>query len=640
MTKAIEELKKVLALLKVEKKEDLEQYKAKVINTSVKQRKKEGVCWYPVYIRKNYFGKADRLILELERSAEIDQPHVFSSGKVISFFSNHGEVEAGENNVSGVVNYVRNNTMVITLNVDDLPDWAGSGKLGVDLLFDEASYREMEYTMKKMIESDGNRTAALRDILLGQEPASFDENYVEEENADLNFSQNKALNLIKKAKDVAIIHGPPGTGKTTTIIQAIKQTLQYQHQVLVCAPSNAAVDLLAEKLGEQDIKVIRLGHPARVTDNILSKTLDSQIANHKDYPGLRVIRKRAEEFKNMGMKYKRNFGYAEREQRKLLLSESKSLRDEADQLEFYIVSDLLEKADVIACTLVGASHTILKGKKFETVFIDEAAQALEPACWIPILKAEKVVFAGDHCQLPPTIKSFEAAKEGLSNTLFEKCIQRNKVDVMLQVQYRMHEEIMNFSGSVFYDGILQAHDSVRNALLLPGDKPVQFIDTAGCGFTEQSDFETRSLYNVEEANLLLKLVEEQINTLTPERILEEDLKIGIISPYKLQVKQLTDLYLANEAFLPVAQQITINTIDAFQGQERDMIFISLVRSNEENIIGFLSDVRRMNVAMTRAKKKLVIIGDSATLGSHPFYDKFLNYINKIDSYRSAYEFMY
>ncbi len=305
-----------------------------------------------------------------------------------------------------------------------------------------------------------------------------------------------------------------------------------------------------------------------------------------------------------------------------------------------MINVLLEKADVITSTLVGASHNILKGKKFETVFIDEAAQALEPACWIPILKAEKVVFAGDHCQLPPTIKSYDAAKEGLSNTLFEKCIERNKVDVMLQVQYRMHEKIMNFSGSVFYNGKLKAHDSVRQALLFPEDKPVQFIDTAGCGFTEQSDFETRSLYNVEEANLLLKLLEEQINMLTIGRILEENLRIGIISPYKLQVKQLIELFNSNENFLPVAEQIAINTIDAFQGQERDIIFISLVRSNEDNIIGFLSDVRRMNVAMTRAKKKLIMIGDSATLGAHPFYDKFLNYINSIDAYRSAYEFIY
>lgn len=640
MTKATEELKKVLALLKVEKKEDLDQYISKVQNTSIPQRKKEGVCWYPIYIRKNYFGKGDRLMLEIERTSEIDQPHVFQSGKVISFFSNHGDVESGSNNVSGVVNYVRNNTMVVTLNVDELPDWARSGKLGIDVLFDEASYREMEITMKKVIEAEDNRSAVLREILLGDESAKFDEAVLEEDVELLNYSQKKALNLIKKAKDVAIIHGPPGTGKTTTIIQAIKQTLRYQQQILVCAPSNAAVDLLAEKLGEQDIKVIRLGHPARVTDNILSKTLDVQIANHKDYPELRMIRKRAEEFKNMGMKYKRNYGYSEREQRKLLLSESKNLREEADQLEFYIINDLIEKADVITSTLVGASHNILRGKRFETVFIDEAAQALEPACWIPILKAERVVFAGDHCQLPPTIKSFEAAKEGLSNTLFEKCIKRNNVDVMLEVQYRMHEDIMNFSGSVFYDGKLQAHESVRNALLFPDDKPVQFIDTAGCGFTEQNDPETRSHYNTEEATLLLKLVEEQIHRLTNDRIIEENLRIGIISPYKLQVKLLNELYLANEVFVPVADHITINTIDAFQGQERDLIFISLVRSNEENIIGFLSDIRRMNVAMTRAKKKLVVVGDSATLGAHPFYDKFLNYINKIDAYRSAYEFIY
>jgi ATP-dependent RNA/DNA helicase IGHMBP2 len=639
MKSSTEELKHVQALLKIEKKEDYEQYQKKVLNSSIKEKKKEGVCWYPVYIKKNYFGRGDRLMLELERTSDLVLPHLFQSGKVINFFSNAVEGTDGPQSISGVINYARDNNMVVTLNADDLPEWARGGKLGVDLLFDEASYREMEYAMKKVIEAESGRLAELKEILLGFKTASFQHKY-NINIPELNHSQNQALNLVLNCNDVAIIHGPPGTGKTTTIVEAIVETLKTQEQVLVCAPSNAAVDLLTEKLGERNMKVIRLGHPARVTDSLLNKTLDAQIAAHPDYKDLRVLRKRAEEFKSLGMKYKRNFGYAEREQRKLLLSEAKNYREEADQLEFYIVNDLLDKSHVITSTLVGASQNILRGKKFETAFIDEAGQALEPACWIPILKAERIIFAGDHSQLPPTIKSFEASKEGLNNTLFEKCIERNKVDVMLEVQYRMHEDIMNFSGKMFYKGKLKAHDSVRSALLQEDDAPVQFIDTAGCGYSEEVDPESKSIFNAEEASLLLMLLEEQIKKLGIEKILNEELRIGVISPYKLQVKYLKDLFEANELFAQVGNQISINTIDAFQGQERDMIYISMVRSNDRNEIGFLSDTRRMNVAMTRAKKKLVMVGDSATLGSHPFYQQFLDYINSINAYRSAYEFIY
>lgn len=635
---ANEELKHVQALLKIEKDEDLEQYKKKVLNSSIKERRKDGVCWYPIYIKKSFFGRGERLMLEVERTAELNQPHVFQSGKVISFFSNSLDKDEGSSGVSGVVNYVKGNSMVVTLNVDELPEWSRGGKLGIDLLFDEASYREMEYALKKVIETSDGRLGELKEIILGYKAPTFRDLH-EISTPSLNKRQNEAMNNVLRATDVAIIHGPPGTGKTTTIVQSIIQTLKNESQVLVCAPSNAAVDLLAEKLGEQNLKVIRLGHPARVTENILNKTLDAQLANHKDYPDLRVMRKRSEEFRNLGMKYKRNFGYSEREQRKMLLNEAKGLKEEADHLEFYIINDIMEKADVIASTLVGASHTTLKGKRFETVFIDEAGQALEPACWIPIMKAEKVVFAGDHHQLPPTIKSFEAAKEGLSKTLFEKSIERNEADVMLEVQYRMHEEIMNFSGSMFYKGKLSAHESVIHAKLFEDDKPVQFIDTAGCGYNEQSEDESRSLYNSEEASLLLTLLEAQVNAVGIEKILAEDLKIGVISPYKLQVKYLTDLFDQHEAFKPIGDQISINTIDAFQGQERDMVYISLVRSNDNNEIGFLGDTRRMNVAMTRAKKKLVMIGDSATLGAHPFYDQFLNYINTINAYHSAYEYI-
>lgn len=497
-----EELKKVIALLKVEKEEDLEQYRKKVLNIGLDERKKEGVCWYPVIQRKNYIGTGEKLIIEVERTSGINQPHVFQSGKVVSLFSNTGQRADRHNNAPGVINFVKKDTMTITLNSDELPEWIDDGRLGVDLLFDEGSYREMETAMRKVLEAGKERVGELREIMLGNDLAKFTSKG-KQVNPHLNESQNEALNNILRANDVAIIHGPPGTGKTTTLVQAVKETIKSENQVLVCAPSNAAVDLLAEKLSEEGVKVLRLGHPARVTESILEKTLDAQIANHDSFRDLKLVRRKEEEFRNIAFKYKRKYGHSEREQRKLLLRESSKMRTEADHLEHYIINDLFDKTEAVLCTLVGASNYLLKDKKFYTLFIDEAAQALEPACWIPILKAKRVIFAGDHCQLPPTIKSITAAKEGLQVTLFEKCIQRNEVDVMLKTQYRMHEEIMNFSSRQFYKGALEAFEGIKDHRLMEGEIPMEFIDTAGCGYHDQTDKETRSSYNHEEGNLLL-----------------------------------------------------------------------------------------------------------------------------------------
>jgi ATP-dependent RNA/DNA helicase IGHMBP2 len=639
MGKTEEELKHVLALLKIEWKEDLEYYKRKVFLASIHDKKKDGVSWYPVVIKKSYISTGERLVVEVERMAEKDAPHVFTSGKIVSLFSNTSEKDARHNNISGVVKFVKGNLMAITLNADDFPDWIDDGKLGVDLLFDENSYREMEYAMKKVIDLERGRTLELREILLGAKVATFKE--IEKvEIPTLNPSQNEALNNVLAAEDVAIIHGPPGTGKTTTLVHCIKQTLKTEKKVLVCAPSNAAIDLLTEKLGEQNIRIIRIGHPARITEAVLSKTLDAQIANHESYKDLRAVRKKAEEFKSIGLKYKRNFGKAERHQRRMLLDEARNLRDDADALEHYIISDLFNKAQVFACTLVGASQQMLRDLNFQTVFIDEAAQALEPATWIPILKAQRVIFAGDHFQLPPTIKSFEAAKAGLSTTLFEKAIERNSADKMLKTQYRMNEAIMNFSSREFYKEELIAYDAVANWRLDDEEPPMEFIDTAGCGFTEQIDKETLSSFNKEEGNLLFIHLKSLLEKITVERIQEEKIRIGIISPYKAQVGYLTEEFDKIAEYKAINHLVSIDTIDAFQGQERDIIYITLVRSNDAGEIGFLSDIRRMNVAMTRAKKKLVMIGDSATLGSNEFYGDLLDYVNEINAYKSAYEFIY
>lgn len=641
-----EQLYKTLELLRMERQADLEQYRQRVLLVPLQRKTKEGKCWYPVRLNRHYIGTGERLIIEVERAQHLDQPHVFQSGKVVSMFSNaHNTPE--KHYTGGVINYVRDNTMVITLNSDDLPDWIDEPLLGVDLMFDEMAYREMEFAMKEVIKASDNRLAEVRDTLLGyrlpvagyQLPETGDRKPV----TGLNLSQWKALEKILLAKDVGIIHGPPGTGKTTTLVQAIKLTVQEEKQVLVCAPSNAAVDLLTDKLSEQGLRVLRMGHPARVTEQSLSKTLDARIAMHEHYKELRALRKKMGQLRDMAFKYKRNFGFEERQQRKLLLQEAKAMKADADVLEFYIINDLLNNSDVITCTLVGAAAHTLRGRRYKTVFIDEAAQALEPSCWIPILRAERVILAGDHCQLPPTIKSIEAAREGLAQTLFEKCIQRQpQTASMLQVQYRMNEDIMRFSSRYFYHDELIAHETVQHHALEKMNEdgipvkltPVDYMDTAGCGFTEAQDPETLSRYNDEEAQLLIRQLERLIRKIGME---DWTHTIGIITPYSAQVERLAKLAEASEEISVLARYITINTVDAFQGQERDIIAISFVRSNEKGEVGFLSDIRRTNVAMTRARKKLLMVGDSATLGTHPFYLELLEYAQQKGFYKSAWE---
>jgi len=639
----IDELRNTYDLLKQERHADLEQYKQKVLQKSITQKKKDGICWYPVKLDRSYIGTGERLVVELQRTNNFEQRHLFQSGKAVSLFSN-AKNTPHRDHVNGVVNFVRDNNIVLTLNVDDLPDWIDDGSLGIDVMFDEISYREMEVAMKSVIKAGEGRVAELRDILLGYQKAqfnidsNFDPDSYRDQNSKLNASQYAALQNVLSAQDVGIIHGPPGTGKTTTLVEGIIRTVHQERQVLVCAPSNAAIDLLVEKLSERGLSVLRIGHPARVTEQSLSKTLDSRIANHPYYKDLRGMRRKMEELKNLAFKYKRQFGRDEREQRKLLMNEVKALKADADVLEFYITNNLIEKSDVIASTLVGSSHYTLRGRKFKSVFIDEAAQSLEPACWIPLLKAERVIFAGDHQQLPPTIKSFEAAKAGLTETLMEKCIKRQPFTAsMLQTQYRMNEAIMRFSSDYFYKGGLIADDSVKDHLLKDEEKPISFIDTAGCGYTEEQDAETLSRLNKEEGQLLIHTIEKLIREVGEERWIEEKITLGIITPYSAQVEYLASLAENSEEFFHLKHLVTINTVDAFQGQERDVIAISLVRSNDKGEVGFLGDIRRTNVALTRARKKLIVIGDSATLGSHKFYLEWLDYVQKRDFYKSAFE---
>ncbi|MBN9296571.1 MAG: AAA family ATPase [Filimonas sp.] len=629
--------KKLLGLLKQEREEDKASYEQLIHSTSVNDRKINGLTWYPVAIRGTEMGRGDYLVVEIERTTNQDINHQLRFGASAALFSNHN---AKEDRIEGVIIHQSGNMLKLSLRTEELPDWASDGKLGVDLLFDDNSYDEMQQALKQaeaIVEK--RQEGKLVRILTGEEQPVFHTNMHPIVFSSLNTSQQAAVNNILAANDVAIVHGPPGTGKTTTLIQAIKALRQHdQQQVLVVAPSNTAVDLLSEKLAEQGMNVLRVGNPARVSERLASLTLDSKMAEHSSMKTIKSMKKQANEFRNMAQKYKRNFGKAEREQRKALFDEARKIMKEVLNTEQYIIDDLIRKADVITATLVGANHYTVKDLKYKTVVIDEAGQALEPACWIPILKAEKVILAGDHHQLSPTVKSAEAGRDGLNTTLLEKCTRLYPQAVtLLEEQYRMHEKIMGYSSAVFYDARLKAHSSVAQYLLQTQDLPLSFIDTAGCGFDEKK--EGTSTSNPEEAAFLIKHLIQLVANLTQYHTVTDFPSIAVISPYKEQVYQLKELFDSSSQLQPYKNHISVNTIDSFQGQERDVVYISMVRSNSDGEIGFLSDTRRMNVAMTRARKRLVIIGDSGTLSQAKFYADFIGYAEKEEAYQSAWEFM-
>lgn len=587
-------------------------------------------------IRNTEIGRGDYLTVELERTTHHDLAHSFRFGASAALFSNHDP----NDRLEGTVSYQSGNRLKITLKTDELPDWARAGKLGVDVLFDSNSYLEMENAMKQASLIGKTDEGSLVRLLTGKGKPNFSSQDFRHVNDELNTLQQFAVDKILDAQELAIVHGPPGTGKTTTLIQAIKALLKQDNkQILVVAPSNTAVDLLTEKLDEEGVSVLRIGNPARVSDQLFALTLDGKMERHPSMRQVRTYKKQANEFKNMAHKYKRNFGRAEREQRKALFDEAYKIMKEVENTEQFMMDDLLGKAQVITATLIGANHYTIRKLKYHTLVIDEAGQALEPACWVPLLKAQKVVLAGDHCQLSPTIKSNEAAKQGLSTTLFEKLVEGYPdAVVLLEEQYRMNEAIMGYSSAVFYGNQLKANAAVATRLLFQEDEPLVFMDTAGCGFSEKQ--EGTSVTNQDEADFLLKNVERLVIAFEEKRDASEGFpSIAVISPYKQQVVLLKEK-LEQSAILQVYKDsISVNTIDSFQGQERDVVYISMTRSNQEGTIGFLSDIRRMNVAMTRAKKKLVVIGDSATLSRLPFYANFIDYAEKKGGYHSAWEFM-
>ncbi|MFD2163767.1 AAA domain-containing protein [Paradesertivirga mongoliensis] len=624
----------LIQLLQIERSADLESYLKLTQSASVADRRAAGLTWYPIAIRGTEPARGDYLSLEAERTTHHDISHQLRFGASAVLFSNHNPAQ---DRAEGTITFQAGNRLKITLRTEELPDWASEGKLGIELLFDNNSYDEMLAALKEAAKRTENpKEGGLAQILNGEGKPTFKSDIPRYEVPKLNASQQQSLNSILAARELAIVHGPPGTGKTTTLVQAVKALIKQDgKQILVVAPSNTAVDLLSEKLADEGLNVLRVGNPARVSEKLLSLTLDSKMNEHSSMKQVRVLKKQASDFKNMAHKYKRNFGRAEREQRKALFDEAHKIMKEVGNTEQFIQDDLVAKAQVITATLVGANHYTVRSLKYHTVVIDEAGQALEPACWIPVLKAQKLILAGDPFQLPPTIKSDESARKGLNITLLEKCIRLHPESVvMLNEQYRMNKAIMGYSSRVFYGQQLKAHDSVANHVLTEGEQPLTFLDTAGCGFDEKA--EGTSTTNADEAAFLIRHLTTLITNLTP---LMDCPSIAIISPYKEQMGVLKDLLLQEPALQPFSKYISVNTIDSFQGQERDVVYISMTRSNPEGTIGFLSDIRRMNVAMTRARKKLVVIGDSATLSRRAFYADFIGYAEGVGGYKSAWEFM-
>jgi ATP-dependent RNA/DNA helicase IGHMBP2 len=620
-------------LLTIEKEADQQAFLKLTENASVADRRTAGMCWYPVAIRGTEPTRGDYVSVELERTTHKELSHQLRFGASAALFSNH---DPKKDRVNGTITYAGNDRLKITLLTEELPDWASDGKLGVDLLFDDNTYSEMQAALKKAALIIDKPEGRLARVLTREITPAFSSTITPLQLEGLNSSQQTAVQQILAAQDLAVVHGPPGTGKTTTLVQAIKALINLdQKQILVVAPSNTAVDLLSEKLFTEGLNVLRIGNPARVSPQMMRLTLDSKMGEHAEMKEIKRLKKQASEFKNMAHKYKRSFGRAEREQRKALFNEAHRIMKDMDKTEQYIIDDLVSKAQVITATLVGSNHYTIKGLTFETVVIDEAGQALEPACWIPILKARKLILAGDHLQLPPTVKSAEAAKAGLAETLLEKCVALHPEAVtLLDEQYRMNNAIMGFSSRWFYGDKLKANKLVADRLLFTDDLPFTFVDTAGCGFDEKQ--EGTSTVNPEEAGLVLRLVEKLSGHYTPETLPS----VAIISPYKQQIIALKDQLSAMPSLQEFASRIDINTIDSFQGQERDAVFISLTRSNTDGIIGFLSDYRRMNVAMTRARMKLVMIGDSATLGQVDFYNQLINYAEKSGGYQSAWDYIH
>jgi superfamily I DNA and/or RNA helicase len=640
-------------LLQLEYYTEKEAFRKLTEQMGMQRKVKRGDAWFPLQVGKSFYNSLNQTAIEVFRTSDQDIEHNFEFGRPVMFFRSEGSEELKYFSFTGTVSYVDGDRMVVTV-----PDSApllelqqSTDPIGVQLSFDETSYKLMFEVLDRVMKAKNNRLAYLRDLFYSHQKAgrfSFEPMKF----PWLNPTQERAVNEVLWAKDVAIVHGPPGTGKTTTLVEAINETLMRESQVLVCAQSNMAVDWISEKLVDRGINVLRIGNPTRVNDKMLGFTYERRFESHPDYPQLWAIRKAIRELRKNRKKGSENYH-----------QKIERLKSRAAEIEIRINAELFGEARVIACTLVGSAHRLLEGMKFGTLFIDEAAQALEAACWIPMRRASRVILAGDHCQLPPTVKSIAALRAGLGKTLMER-IAENKPEVvtLLKIQYRMNDEIMRFSSDWFYGGKVESAPQIKYRSVLDYDHPITWIDTSNeenqitiegedapedsastsssvsaanqnsdLNFKEQFVGESFGRINKAEAELTLLTLAEYFTKIGKQRVLEERIDVGIISPYRAQVQYLKKLIKKYEFFKPYRRLISVNTVDGFQGQERDVILISLVRSNDEGQIGFLKDLRRMNVAMTRARMKLIILGNKDTMTKHPFYKKLWEYVEAINN---------
>ena len=616
----MQDLQQQSAMLQKEYEYEKELYRQQTREAGIPKRIQQGVCWFPVKLGADRYNSLNQLTVEVTRTETEETEHSFEYGRPVCFFRISADRQIRYFNFSAVISYVQDNKMVVVLpGPQVLPELVVTGELGVQLYFDDTSYKTMFAALREVAEAKGNRTARLREVLLGKAPA------LRRETGPvrfpwLNASQEKAVNQVLCAKEVAVVHGPPGTGKTTTLVEAVYETLHRENQVMVSAQSNTAVDWIAEKLVDRGIPVLRIGNPTRVNDKMLAFTYERRFEAHSDYPELWQIRKTIREMTGRLRK-------SGREDRERLHNQLTNLRVRATGLEIRIDTELFTEARVIACTLVGAASRVLERKRFSSLFIDEAAQAIEAACWIAISRADRVILAGDHCQLPPTIKCIEAARGGLGRTLLEKVVlHKPETMSLLKIQYRMHEDIMRFPSRWFYHDELEAAPEVKYRGIFDFDTPVSWIDTSELDLQEKAVAEGTGRLNTGEAELLVRELKNYMERIGIRRILEEHIDFGVISPYRAQVHYLRHLLKKEPFFRPCRRLITVHTVDGFQGQERDVIMISLVRANEKGQIGFLRDLRRMNVAITRARMKLLILGEAVTLTRHPFYRELYEYI--------------
>ena len=618
MNMPIHDLLRHKMLLQQEYAFEKETFRRQTAAVGIRRKVKRGDAWLPVRVGRSYYNSLNQPVVEIMREAGDDGEHNFEYGRPVCFFTvaDDGE-KVSYLPFTATVSYADGDRMVLALgDMSQAAALATTLSLGVQLSFDETSYRLMFDALDRVINARDNRLSYLRDLFHTPQLRPQHFTFAPTALPWLNASQQQAVNEVLRAKDVMVVHGPPGTGKTTTLVEAIHETLLRERQVTVCAQSNMAVDWISEKLVDRGISVLRIGNPTRVNDKMLSFTYERRFEAHPDYPQLWSIRKAMRELRSQ--RRRGTEGWHQKLDR---------LRSRATELELRINAQLFGEARVIACTLTGAANRLLDGMKFGTLFIDEAAQALEAACWIAIRRAQRVVLAGDHCQLPPTVKSLEAMRGGLATTLMERIVDCHPDSVtMLTVQYRMNEQIMKFSSQWFNDGRMLASPLVSNRGILDLDTPMTWIDTSLTGSAEEFVGESFGRINKQEALLTIATLRDYYRKIGRQRAIDDSIDVGVISPYRAQVQWLRRLISRDDELRPLRRLITVNTVDGFQGQERDVIIISLVRANDDGQIGFLSDLRRMNVAITRARMKLIIIGNAATMTRHTFYKKLYEYV--------------